>query len=164
MSTDDPRLRVVCDCMIFLQATASESGPATAILRLVDGNSISLFVSREILDEVRDVLSRSKVQKKNPDITSERIDALLTRVSDKASLVDAVPQHFSFVRDPKDEKYLNLAIDVAADYLVSRDRDLLDLMTGNGDECKDFRRRFGSIKVMGPVEFLKSVELEESKE
>ena len=75
---------------------------------------------------MRDVLSRSKVQKKNPDMSSERIDALLTRVSDKAYLADAVPQHFSFVRDPKDEKYLNLAIDVKADYLISRDRDLLD--------------------------------------
>lgn len=164
MSTDDPRPRVVFDCMIFLQATASESGPAAALLRLVDGNTISLFVSREILEEVRDVLSRSKVQKKNPDITSERIDAVMTRVSDKAFLVDAVPQHFNFGRDPKDEKYLNLAIDVEADYLVSRDRDLLDLMTGHGDECKDFRRRFSSLKVIGPVELLKLVELEESKE
>jgi len=32
MSKDDPRPRVVFDCMIFLQATASESGPAAALL------------------------------------------------------------------------------------------------------------------------------------
>jgi uncharacterized protein len=164
MSKDDPRPRVVFDCMIFLQATASESGPAATLLRLVDRNVVSLFVSHEILGEVRDVLSRSKVRTKNPDITSERVDSLITRVSEKAAIIDAVSQHFSYVRDPRDEKYINLAIEVKADYIVSRDRDLLDLMTGHTDECKDFRRRFRSLKVIGPVEFLKSVELEESND
>lgn len=164
MSKDNPRPRVVFDCMIFLQATASESGPAAAILRLVERNVLSLFVSREILDEVRDVLSRSKLRKKNPDITSERVDALITRVSEKGAIVDAVPQHFSYVRDPRDEKYINLAIEVEADYIVSRDQDLLDLMTGHTDECKEFRRRFRSLKIIGPVEFLNSVEPEESNE
>ena len=164
MSKDDPRPRVVFDCMIFLQASASESGPAAALLRLVDRNVVSLFVSREIVDEVRDVLSRSKVRKKNADITSERVDALITRVSEKATTVDAVPQQFNYERDPMDEKYINLAIEVEADYLISRDQDLLDLMTGYADECKDFRRRFRSLKVIGPVEFLKSVDLKESNE
>jgi len=162
MSKDDPRQRVVFDCMIFLQATVSESGPAAALLRLVERNVLSLFVSREILDEVRDVLSRPKIRKKNPDITNERVDALITRISEKGAIVDAVPQHFSYVRDPRDEKYINLAIEVEADYIVSRDQDLLDLMTGYTDECKDFRRRFRSLKTIGPVEFLKSVEPEES--
>jgi putative PIN family toxin of toxin-antitoxin system len=162
MSEDDPRPRVVFDCMIFLQATASESGPAATLLRLVDRNLLSLFVSREILDEVRDVLSRSKIQEKNPDITSERVDALITRVSEKGAFVDAVPKHFSYARDPRDEKYINLAIEVEADYIVSRDQDLLDLMTGYTEECKDFRRRFRSLKITGPVELLKSVQLAES--
>ena len=162
MSKDDPRPRVVFDCMIFLQATASESGPAAALLRLVERNVLSLFVSREILDEVRDVLSRTKLRKKNPDITSERVDALITRVAEKGTIVETVPEHFSYVRDPRDEKYINLAIEVEADYIVSRDQDLLDLMTGYTDECKDFRRRFRSLKIVGPVEFLKAVEPEES--
>jgi predicted nucleic acid-binding protein len=43
------------------------------------------------------------------------------------------------------------------DYLVSRDKDLLDLMTGHTDECKDFRRRFRQLKIIEPVEFLKMV-------
>jgi predicted nucleic acid-binding protein len=98
----------------------------------------------------------------NPDITGERVDALITRVAEKGAIVETVPQHFSYVRDPRDEKYINLAIEVEADYIVSRDQDLLDLMTGYTDECKDFRRRFRSLRIIGPVEFLKSVEPEES--
>ncbi len=57
MSKDDPRSRVVFDCMIYLQAVISESGPSSALLRLVESNAVRLFVSHEILAEVRDVLS-----------------------------------------------------------------------------------------------------------
>ncbi|MEW6212624.1 MAG: putative toxin-antitoxin system toxin component, PIN family [Acidobacteriota bacterium] len=156
MSEDNPR--VVFDCMIYLQATISESGPAASLLRLVDSKMLSLFVSHEILDEVRDVLSRPKIRNKNPDITDERVDALITRILEKAAVVDDVPQHFSYARDPKDEKYVNLAVEAEADYIVSRDKDLLDLMTGHDDECKDFRRRFRHLKVIEPVEFLKTVD------
>ena len=48
---DNPRLRVVFDCMVYLQVTVSESGPAAALLRLVDSDAFSLFVSEEILEE-----------------------------------------------------------------------------------------------------------------
>lgn len=42
MSKDDPRPRVVFDCMIFLQATANESGPAAALLSRQRGTAESL--------------------------------------------------------------------------------------------------------------------------
>jgi predicted nucleic acid-binding protein len=51
MKGDNPRPRVVFDCMIYLQATINDSGPAAALLRLVDSGAISLFVSEEILEE-----------------------------------------------------------------------------------------------------------------
>ncbi len=57
-----------------------------------------------------------------------------------------------------DECYINLAIEAKADYLVSRDRDLLDLMTGHTDVCKDFRRRFRQLKIVEPIEFLRRME------
>lgn len=49
MSKDDARPRVVFDCMIFLQATVSESGPAAALLRLVD--TLSTRAPAECLQE-----------------------------------------------------------------------------------------------------------------
>jgi uncharacterized protein len=164
MSEDSPRPRVVFDCMIYLQATISEYGAAAELLRLVDNNALSLFVSNEILAEVRDVLSRSKIRKRNPDITDERVDALLIRVLEKATVVDEVAHHFDYARDPKDEKYINLAVEIEADYIVSRDKDLLDLMTGYTDECKDFRRRFRPLKIIEPVELLKAVGSREPSE
>lgn len=67
-------------------------------------------------------------------------------------------RRFDFERDPKDEIIINLAIEAEADYIVSRDKDLLDLMTGYTDECKDFRRRFRRLKIVEPVEFLTIIE------
>lgn len=157
MSKDNPRPRVVFDCMVYLQATLSESGTAATLLRLVDSDVISLFVSDDTLEEVRDVLSCPKIRKRNPDITDERVDALINRVLEKAAVVNVIQQHFIYQRDPKDAKYINLAVEAEAGYLVSRDKDLLDLMTSHTAEGKDFRRRFRPLKVIEPVEFLKLV-------
>jgi putative PIN family toxin of toxin-antitoxin system len=164
MSEENPRPRVVFDCMIYLQATVNESGPAAALLRLVDNDEVALFVSREVLGEVRNVLSRPRIRQRNRAITDERVDALLGRVTEKATLLDNVRPHFTYARDPKDEKYINLAIEVAATYLVSRDNDLLDLMTGMTGESQDFQRRFSSLTVIDPVEFLRTVRPRASRE
>jgi hypothetical protein len=43
---------------------------------------------------------------------------------------------------------------------MSRDRDLLDLMTGHTDDCKEFRQRFRTLKVIQPVDLLKEIEVE----
>jgi putative PIN family toxin of toxin-antitoxin system len=96
MSEENPRPRVVFDCMIYLQATANESGPAAALLRLVDNDEVALFVSREVLEEVRNVLSRPQIRQRNPAITNERVDALLSRLAEKATLLDDVWPHFTY--------------------------------------------------------------------
>lgn len=158
MTDGDLRPRVVFDCMIYLQATANESSPAAALLRMMDDSTISLFVSNEILDEVRDVLSRPKIRQKNSRITDKQVDALLTRLAEKGTLIESVPKHFSYERDPKDEKYINLAVETNAAYLVSRDNDLLDLMREDLAAGKDFRQQFPTLTILNPVAFLRQIE------
>jgi putative PIN family toxin of toxin-antitoxin system len=144
--------------MIYLQAIASESSPAAVLLRMMDDRIISLFVSNDILDEVRDVLSRPKVRQKNPRITDEGVDALLTRLAEKGTLLESVPKHFSYERDLKDEKYINLAVEANAAYLVSRDNDLLDLMREDLAGSTDFQQQFPTLTIINPVAFLRRIE------
>jgi predicted nucleic acid-binding protein len=59
-------------------------------------------------------------------------------------------------RDPDDEPYINLAVEARADYLVIRDKDLLDLMTAYAPEAKEFRQKFRFLRVIEPPEFLKT--------
>jgi putative PIN family toxin of toxin-antitoxin system len=138
--------------MVFLQAAARKKGPAASCFRLLETGAIVLFVSEPILSEVGEVLARPEVRKKNPALTDETVEALLERVLHDAILMSDVPKAFIFERDPDDEPYINLAIAAGAKYLVSRDKDLLDLMND-----LDFRARFAELTILDPVGFLQAI-------
>src|SRR5437870_6817083 len=120
--------RTVFDCPVFVQAFLGSSGPAYACLELAEAGIISLIISQAVLAEVTDVLSRPALKKNRRNITRERIEEFLARITQCARFVEDVLAVFSYARDPKDEPYINLAVACGARYLVSRDRDLLDLM------------------------------------
>ncbi|MBI3822723.1 MAG: putative toxin-antitoxin system toxin component, PIN family [Planctomycetes bacterium] len=152
-------LRAVFDCMVYLQAVGRMGGPARACFRLVDEGKTTLFVSSRIMAEVRDVLARPKIRKRFPLLTSESVDEFLVNVEKKAIVVDDAPCVFALPRDPKDESYINLALAVGAMYLVSRDKDLLDLMND-----KDFRKRYPGLTILDPAAFLKAMALIEASD
>jgi putative PIN family toxin of toxin-antitoxin system len=158
MSRPGKPIEVVFDCMVFLQATANRNSPAARALDLLEAGEVRLFVSRQILKEVRNVLNRPEVRSQLPGITDESVAALFARLQKKATLVSAVPTVFTYPRDPKDEPYLNLAIAAGVAYIVSRDTDLLDLMRWDTEEGRDFQRRFRFLKILDPVSFLKEFE------
>lgn len=151
------RPTVVFDCMIYLQGLIKEKGPAIDCLEVFERGAVKLLVSDEILGEIADVLARPKLQARYSLLTKERAGKLIEILKDKAELIEEVPSRFTYPRDPKDEKYINLAIQAKADYIVSRDGDLLDLMTNHTEEAKDFRQRFRSLRVISPVEFLNMI-------
>ena len=159
--TNSPR--VVFDCNIFLQAAAREKGAAAKCLDLAEDGQVQLFVSREVLAEVEDVLNRPEIRAHFPDLSDEIVGAFLKRLRKLSKLVRSVPKKFSYPRDEDDEPYINLAVAAGADFIISRDSDLLDLMTGHTDECKEFRQRFRPLRVIEPVEFLKLLRESESK-
>ena len=130
----------VFDCNVFLQAVANDQSAAAKALDFPGTKQITLFVSEAVLSEVREVLARPRLRKRLPRITDVRVSALLQRLTNKAVLIQNVPEVFKYERDPKDELYLNLAIVTKANYLVSRDRDLLDLMTSSTEEAQELIR------------------------
>lgn len=154
--TDKPR--VVFDCNVLLQAAARERSVAAKCLNLAESGHVQIFVSREVLAEVEDVLNRPEIRAHFADISDEIVGAFLKRLQKVSTLVRLVPKKFSYPRDEDDEPYINLAVVAGADFIVSRDKDLLDLMTGHTNECKEFRQRFRSLKVVEPTELLKLTE------
>ncbi len=158
-----PKLEAVFDCNIYLQAAASSKGVAAACLRLAENGEIILYASDAILEEVSEVLKRPVVRKNLPELTDEAVDAFLEKLHDFVIFVKNVPHEFHLPRDVDDEDYINLAARVRADYLVSRDKDLLNLTTDPTIEAKEFRQRFRFLKVINPVAFLEIVRLTENK-
>jgi putative PIN family toxin of toxin-antitoxin system len=144
--------RAVFDCVILLQAAGRPNGPAGACLQAVRDGRLELFLTPDILAEVRDVLTRPKTLRKFPALTPEAVDVFLADLAGHATMLASVPKVFSLPRDPKDEPYIDLAAAAQARYLVSRDKDLLDLM---GDAA--FRQQFPSLTVIDPVALLREL-------
>jgi predicted nucleic acid-binding protein len=90
--------------------------------------------------------------------------SIVERLRQSATLVPVVPGHFLYPRDPDDEHVINLAVESGARYLVTRDKDLLDLMDENRPEGRDFRQRFPNLTTLDPVAFLQELAIRRDSE
>ena len=99
--------------------------------------------------ELADVLRRPEVMARLR-LTESAVARFLAEIG-LISRRHASPPHVYDVRDdPKDSPYVDLAVAVGAELVVSRDRQLLALMdtaTGTG---ADFRNRFAHLRIATP--------------
>src|SRR6185295_16466874 len=137
---------------------ANRNSPARKALRLFFNGDISLFVSDLIIREVREVLNRAELRRKLPGINARIVNAFLTKLEAKAILIANIPEEFHYERDPDDQMYINLAIVTNAAYLVSRDKDLLDLMNTSTDIARQFRSRYPFLRIMTATSFITASE------
>jgi putative PIN family toxin of toxin-antitoxin system len=149
--------------MVFLQGAMRATGPAAACFRLVDGGAVQLCVSAELLAEVKDVLARPSLQRRYKTLAPENVAKFMAEAEAKAILITGVRPVFTYARDPKDELYVNLAVAAGAGYLVSRDRDLLDLMDQATEAGKDFCQHFPGLRILDPVAFLREFSAREDE-
>ena len=126
---------------------------------MAENRYIRLFISRDILKEVRNVLSRDYVRGRFRTLTDETVIEFLERLRNASEFIRAVPKHFNYEeRDVKDEPYVNLAVEVEGHYLLSRDNDLLDLMKWENALGREFQKRFRFLKIVTPEVFLDEIE------
>lgn len=137
--------------MIFLQAAARRESPAGACLALAEQGLVGLYVSPVILAEVRDVLERPSIRAKFRQLSDEVVGKFVARIEQVATVVEDRAAGVSLERDPKDEPYLNLAFACRANYLVSRDRDLLEGATAIAGASMP------GLRIVDPVAFLIAV-------
>ena len=148
----------VFDCNVFFRAAIQNHGYAYRCVLLLDAARFTLFYCREIITEINDVLRRPSLRQRFSELTDENVDALLQRLQCQAIEITNVPETFRYPRDPDDEVYVNLALVTHASYLVTYDRDLLDLMVKNNEEAISFRHRFPGLKIVEPQAFLEALE------
>lgn len=151
------KVNAVFDCNVLIQAATNSQNAASACFRLVETKTVRLYVSKNTLSELEEVLNRDVI-KTRLKFTDEIIKEFLETVRDSAEIVAHVPHVFSLPRDVDDEEYINLAVASKADFIVTRDRDLLDITSGYDSVSKEFRQRFKQIKIVDPLEFLSIVE------
>src|SRR5688572_1987116 len=111
----------VYDCMLFFMR-AARPNRVRETFQLVDDGTVSYCLSPQVLAEIHDVLTRPKHQQQFPSLTPERIAAFLEEITRVSLFVEDVADTYVLERDPKDSKYINLAIASGAPYLVTRDK------------------------------------------
>lgn len=140
--------------MIFLLAAARPSGPAAALLELAEIGELDLFVSEACLEEIREVLVRPSLQHRFPSLTISTVNAFLDRIQACSVYSASVPTSFVLERDPKDSKYVDLAIATKADFLVTRDKDVLDLREQVSTLLTIFEKLGWTCRIVDPFEML----------
>lgn len=125
----------------------------------IDRN-ITVFVSPKVIAELRDVTGRPKVIRKLR-LVAERVEEFFLAIEITATLLDGIPEIFSYERDPVDAHYVNLALAANAKLIVSRDKDLLHLMDVGRPEGVEFQRKFPNLRILEPVAFLREIDVAE---
>lgn len=97
-----------------------------------------ILLSRESIIELQVVFARAKFDRY---LTQEERDSFLARLIQLGTPVE-VSQLIEVCRDPRDDKYLALAVTGQASQIVSGDADLLVL------------KSFEGIPILSPAEFL----------
>ena len=87
-------------------------------------HDVEVYVSEQLLDEIRGVIAREKFDKL---ISAETRYYFFEMVYDVCLFTDITVEVKSDIRDPKDLYLLSMAESVPVDYIVSGDRDLTDM-------------------------------------
>jgi uncharacterized protein len=116
------RERVVIDTNVLISGLFSTtSTPALAVEKAA--TKAQLVATTETL---RELIGKMHSPKFDRYVRRERRDALLERVASLVEIIEVL-QSIRASRDPKDDKFLEAAVNGRADVIVTGDKDLLDL-------------------------------------
>jgi putative PIN family toxin of toxin-antitoxin system len=117
---------VVVDTNVLISALVGHGKPRSLLTKLIAEHL--LVTSLEMLAEFADVLSREKFR----ELKSTQVNAFLSIMSNKATVVK-VKQHLRIIaEDPDDDMVLSTAFAGKADYVVTGDKHLLNLREFRG--------------------------------
>lgn len=131
--------RVVIDTNVLISGILLPSSTPKKALEIIFQNTTPI-VSSETFRELHEKLALPKFDR----YISARERQLFLRQLLSVSAFIPVSSTITDCRDPKDNKFLELAVDGSAEYIVSGDQDLLVL------------NPFRGISILSPQEFLDS--------
>ena len=115
-------MRLVLDTNVLVSAILSPNSTSAKVLNWGEDNGVILY-STATVTEVLSVLGRSKFSKY---IDHDDIDGLSIRIKTVWLFVEILNQ-VQLCRDPKDDKFIDLALNGEASHLITGDNDLLIL-------------------------------------
>jgi len=129
-------MEIVLDTNVLISAIVF-GGKPRKILEAVIRGELTLFLSEDILDELKAVLQRPKF-----GFPSEVIRTILAELHTIGTIVTPSKRIFAIQEDPDDNRILECAVEGSANYIVSGDTHLLNL------------RQYQNIRIVSPDEYL----------
>lgn len=131
-------MRVVLDTNLFVSYLLTQGETISQIIDYWEQKEFVVLVSPEILSELRDVVRRPRLQ---PYMTADP-HVLLELLDKDAELVSGRVVLQGLCRDPKDDKFIACAAEGSADFIITGDSDLLDMV------------QVEQIEIIRPYDFL----------
>jgi putative PIN family toxin of toxin-antitoxin system len=119
-------MRIVLDANVLVSGVFW-AGPPGRVLSLWANDRVQVLASTEILQEYSEILARLATGR-----ATERLSEVWDRFIFQYAVLIDVCTRVHVCRDPDDNKYLACAVDGSAEYLVSGDKDLLELKAYQG--------------------------------
>jgi putative PIN family toxin of toxin-antitoxin system len=131
-------LRVVLDTNIIISAALSKNSTPDRALSYAVDNTV-LLISKDTFNELQEKLLGVKFDKY---VQRQARETFLTTLLSISEMV-IIKKHIVACRDSKDDKFLELAVNGNADYIVTGDKDLLVL------------HPFDAVEILTAADFLK---------
>lgn len=134
--------QVVLDTNVIIAALKSRKGSSFKLLSLIDSSLFKVNLSVPLLLEYEDVSKRKTMEL---PLNNEEIDNILDYLCRIANKRDIFYLWRPFLKDPKDDFVLELAVESQSDFIITYN-------------LKDFKgiEKFG-LKAITPREFLKFI-------
>lgn len=134
-------IRAVLDTNTLVSAIINtDKSVSQEIYRNSKDKRFLLIISLSILAEVEDVIHRPRVMRFHK-YSAQELQWIVEELTN-VSLIVPGKTEIDIVRDPDDNKIISAAYEGRVDYIVSRDKDLLDL------------KEYQGIKIITPEKFM----------
>ncbi len=132
--------RVIADTNILVSATFWKGDPFK-IVNLIEKNKLHHSMSKETIAEYSRIINSDEIIEKieKKDLITSKVVKKVISISD---IVEPKRKIQVVKDDPDDDKFLEVAVEGRADFIISKDKHLLNL------------KEFEGIKIVSPDTFL----------
>lgn len=124
--------KAVVDSTVLVSAFLTPKGVSDELLRQGRRGAFTLCLSDEIIEETRRVLMEYERIRKRYSYSDQDVEEFGNMLRGSARLARNVPPLHGITRDPKDDMVIACALAAKANYIVTRDPDLLTLEKHKG--------------------------------
>ncbi len=137
-------MKIILDTNVYFSAFVFDKN----VLKLLDLCHLNykMYISEEILTEIESKLFGDKIKRIHPEYNQQTTLEFFKKIKEINTLINPT-QKVTICRDPDDNKFLELALEISADYLITGDEDLLEL------------KQFESTKILKPSQFMVELNL-----